>query len=101
MWQSSLLLCLILQSSEPLVQELLARIDALERRVEQLEAERKPPDPPARPAPASRDAASRDAASHDVTPPQATAQTAAAAQPQYPSLELRGFSDFNFSGSDQ
>ncbi len=98
MWQSSLLLCLILQSGEPLIQELLARIDALERRLEQLEAERKPPDPPARPAVVS--AVGHDAASHDTVLPQTAAQTAAA-QPQYPSLELRGFSDFDFSGSDQ
>src|SRR2546425_5130706 len=101
MWQSSLLLCLILQNSEPSVQELLARIDALERRVEQLEAERKPPDPPARPVAAGY-AGSHDPASHDATPAaQASAEQTAAAQPQFPSLELRGFSDFNFSGSDQ
>src|SRR2546422_10838647 len=101
MWQSSLLLCLILQNSEPSVQELLARIDALERRVEQLEAERKPPDPPARPV-AAVYAVSHDPASHDAAPAaQASAEQTAAAQPQFPSLELRGFSDFNFSGSDQ
>src|SRR5438128_7096547 len=101
MWQSSLLLCLILQNSEPSVQELLARIDALERRVKQLEAERKPPDPPARPV-AAVYAVSHDPASHDATPAaQASAEQTAAAQPQFPSLELRGFSDFNFSGSDQ
>src|SRR5437899_11784388 len=104
MWQSSLLLCLILQNSEPSVQELLARIDALERRVEQLEAERKPPDPPARPV-AAVYAVSHDPASHDAAPAaaavQASAEQTAAAQPQFPSLELRGFSDLHFSGSDQ
>ena len=87
MWKSSLLLCLILQNGETSVQELLARIEALEKRVEELEAERTPT---ARPA----------AVSHDASAPQVTLP-AAAAQPQYPSLELRGFSDINFSGSDQ
>src|SRR5205807_6940541 len=45
---------------------------------------------------------SHDAGSHDAIPPQAAAaQTAATAQPLYPSLELRGFSDINASASDQ
>jgi len=98
MWQSSLLLCLILQSGETSVQELLARIEALEKRVQELEAERRPPVPlaPAPPAPASR-----DAGSHNGSDPQQAALPAAAALPQYPSLELRGFSDIDFSGSDQ
>src|SRR5437899_12765387 len=98
MWKSSLLLYLILQSGETSVQELLARIEALEKRVQELEAERRPPVPlaPAPPAPASR-----DAGSHNGSDPQQAALPAAAALPQYPSLELRGFSDIDFSGSDQ
>jgi hypothetical protein len=100
MWKSSLLLCLILQNGETSVQELLARIDALEKRIEQLEAEKRPPDPPAPAAATSQVAATHDVGSHDASPPQATA-SAIAAQPQYPSLELRGFSDINFTGSDQ
>src|SRR6267143_981727 len=99
MWQSSLLLCLILQNSEPSVQDLLARIDALERRLEQLEAERKSPDPPARPVAVS--AVSHDAGSHDGVPQQQAGVETAAVQPQYPTLELRGFSDIDFSASDE
>jgi hypothetical protein len=99
MWQSSLLLCLILQNSEPSVQELLARIDALEKRVEQLEGERKPPDSPARPV--AVPAVSHDAGSHDGVPQQQAAEQTAAVQPQYPTLELRGFSDIDFSASDE
>jgi hypothetical protein len=112
MWQSSLLLCLILQHSEPSVQELLARIDALERRVEQLEAERKPPDELAREVPAaaqpvaasaaSQDPVSHDPASHDAPPPpQRPPIPDLPVPPQYPSLELRGFSDIDFFASDQ
>src|SRR5712671_1481569 len=101
MWQSSLLLCLILQNSEPSVQELLARIDALERRVEQLEGEHKPADPPAPPArPAARPAVLHDPASHDAPPQQPPVQTVVI-PPQYPSLELRGFADIDFSASDE
>ncbi|PYR84060.1 MAG: hypothetical protein DMG19_17620 [Acidobacteria bacterium] len=98
MWKSSLLLCLILQSGETSVQELLARIEALEKRVQELEAEGRPPVPP---APAPPAPASRDAGSHNGSDPQQAALPAAAALPQYPSLELRGFSDIDFSGSDQ
>ena len=70
----------------------------LEKRVQELEAERRPPVPPA-PAPAAP--ASRDAGSHNGSDPQQASLPAAAALPQYPSLELRGFSDIDFSGSDQ
>src|SRR5437867_8155873 len=98
MWKSSLLLCLILQSGETSVQELLARIEALEKRVQELEAERRPPVPP---APAPPAPASLNAGSHNGSDPQQAALPAAAALPQYPSLELRGFSDIDFSGSDQ
>src|SRR2546427_10569277 len=98
MWQSSLLLCLILQNSEPSVQELLARIDALERRVEQLEAERKPPDPPARPV-AGVYAVSHDPASHDEAPAaQATGEQPACAQPHIAFPCNRGVSGFKLSG---
>src|SRR5262249_61714039 len=42
MWSSSLLLCLLLQNgTTPLVQDLLARIEALEKRVAELEQEKK------------------------------------------------------------
>src|SRR5947199_8739848 len=98
MWKSSLLLCLILQTGETSVQELLARIEALEKRVQELEAERRPPVPPA-PAPAAP--ASLNAGSHNGSDPQQASLPAAAALPQYPSLELRGFSDIDFSGSYQ
>src|SRR2546427_783823 len=98
MWKSSLLLCLILQTGETSVQELLARIEALEKRVQELEADRRPPVPP---APAPPAPASLNAGSHNGSDPQQAALPAAAALPQYPSLELRGFSDIDFSGSDQ
>src|SRR5215831_20892177 len=56
MWSSSLLLCLLLQNgTTPLVQDLLARIEALEKRVAELEQEKKPaPTAPAPAAPAAQ-----------------------------------------------
>jgi hypothetical protein len=98
MWKSSLLLGLLLQSNETLsVQQLLARMEALEKRVAELEAEKQAAAAP-RQAPVPH-----DAASHEAGPAQATAATGqiVAEQQQYPSLQLRGFSDVNFSGSDQ
>jgi hypothetical protein len=94
MWKSSLLLCLILQNSEGFsVQQLLARIEALEKRVEELERE-------GRSSPVRQPTAAHDTAAHDAAATQTTAQVDAA-QPQYPSLQLRGFSDIDFFGSDQ
>src|SRR5437764_10650875 len=95
MWTSSLLLCLILQNNGPSVQDLLARIEALERRVQELEG---PKNPPPLPVTAAHDAAAHGGEA--ATLPQAAAQSAAA-QPQYPSLELRGFSDIDFTASDE
>src|SRR5439155_3130255 len=57
--------------------------------------------PPVPPAPAPPAPAARDARSHNGSDPQQAALPAAAALPQSPSLELRGFSDIDFSGSDQ
>src|SRR5881396_1489136 len=91
MWSTSLLFCVMLQSGETaLVQELLARIESLQRRVAELEQEREP-----RPSPTSSAAA-----------PHAAFATAAeqvdTGQPQYPSLRMSGFTDINFSSaSDQ
>src|SRR5881396_2667934 len=88
MWSTSLLFCVMLQSGETaLVQELLARIESLQRRVAELEQEREP-----RPSPTSSAAA-----------PHAAFATAAeqvdTGQPQYPSLRMSGFTDINFSAA--
>src|SRR6266545_3150032 len=95
MWRSSLLFCLVLQNTETVsVQDLLTRIEALEKRLHELEEAPKPP------ATTSKAVAPHDASSHDASPAQTTAQVSAA-QPQYPSLDLRGFSDLDLSASDQ
>jgi hypothetical protein len=103
MWSSSLLLCLLLQNgTTPLVQDLLARIEALEKRVAELEQEKQPA--PAAPTPA----AAQQAATPQVPPPSVGAHQGGAAAvpqdaglPEYPSLHINGFTDVNFSASDQ
>jgi hypothetical protein len=70
-----------------LVQDLLARIEALEKRVAELEQEKKAPVTP----PAA--AAHQPAATSAVAPDALT--------PQYPSLHMSGFTDINFSASNQ
>jgi len=100
MWSSSLLLCLLLQNgTTPLVQDLLARIEALEKRVAELEQEKK--------------TAAAAPAAEPVTPPQTPPASAGGHQagaatipqegglPEYPSLHMTGFTDLNFSASDQ
>src|SRR5215813_790114 len=97
MWSSSLLLCLLLQNgTTPLVQDLLARIEALEKRVAELEQEKKTapaaePVTPQQTPPAS-------AGGHQAG---AVAVPQDAGLPEYPSLHMTGFTDLNFSASDQ
>src|SRR5262245_5379516 len=87
---SSLLLCLMLQINPALsVQDLLARIEALEKRVAELEQEKKTtPETPVTAA---------------VTHGTGAVPTAVpdASAPQYPSLHMTGFTDVNFSATDQ
>jgi hypothetical protein len=84
-------------ASDEVVRALLQRIEVLERRVNALEAEaRGPAAPPATAAPAvpggSPTPLRQDL--HDEG-------MAAVAQAEYPSLKLTGFSDVNFSATDQ
>src|SRR5438477_13102083 len=69
------------------VQDLLARIERLEKRVAELEGTK-----PEEAKPVT--AVSHD---HDQVPQPGEA----ASQPQYPALHIAGFSDINFSGTDQ
>src|SRR4051812_12360480 len=68
------------------VQDLLARIERLERRVAELEGKPAEAVKPATPT--------HEEATH-------TPAVDAAAQPEFPSLHIAGFSDVNFSGTDQ
>src|ERR1700752_1409879 len=79
-------------ATQDLITKLQARIDALEKRVAELEREK--PAAPAAAAPAPT-AATQMAHAHDQAPVPTTVQEAA--QPVYPSLKIEGFSDFNFS----
>lgn len=78
-----------------LIQQLLQRIDRLEKRVSELESTKGGPAPPmaaqAVPAPAP----APGPAGHDHGAPPGDAVTS------YPSLKISGFSDINFSASDQ
>jgi len=79
----------MLQSGETtIVQELLARIESLERRVAELEHEQRIATAVSAPAPSHLASA--------TSPEQVDA-----GQPQYPSLRMSGFTDINFSASDQ
>jgi hypothetical protein len=94
------------QAADPatrqLIQQLMARIDTLEKRVADLE---KAPGTARAVVPAAPAAAPAVAAAtpgphldHDQAPaPEATGPEA---QPVYPSLKIAGFSDFNFSATD-
>ena len=78
-------------ATRQLIQKLLTRIDSLEKRVTELEAERAPrkPAPPAETPPPAAHA-------HDMPP-----QQAEAANPIYPLLKISGFSDLNLGAIDQ
>jgi hypothetical protein len=83
------------QATDPAVQQLLQRIDRLEKRVSELEAARPAQFPQGverTPAPAV--AAPAPAAGHDHGTPVEPPTT-------FPSLKLSGFGDINFSSSDQ
>ena len=92
-------------SQAGLIRALLARIDKLEKRVEELEGRAAKPVPPepaaakaepaAAPQPAPPDAAAAILAGH-----QGHDTVVADAQRDYPSLKIAGFSDINFSASD-
>src|SRR5579872_4440482 len=92
------------QAADPetrqLIQQLIARIDSLEKRIAELE---KPPAPERAARPAAAPARAAAAAptpgpmTHDQAPP--AEATAPEAQPVYPSLKIAGFSDFDFSAS--
>ena len=93
----------VAQATDPatreLIQQLMARIDSLEKRVAELE---KTPGPqraaaPATITPAAPPPVTATAHAHDQAPePQPPVPEA---QPVYPSLKIAGFSDFDFSAS--
>ena len=89
-------------ATRELIERLLARIDVLEKRVNQLEQAATSARAPAPPAPATLVApppTQAQAHVHDQ-PPVPAATTAEAAQPVYPLLKLSGFSDVDFAASN-
>ncbi len=87
------------KSQADLVQTLLARIDRLEKRVEELESKSGAPVQARAPAPPPAEAAG-------PTPSELAHQehmraAGAQAAPASPTLRLAGFSDFNFAATDQ
>ncbi len=84
--------------SAGLIQSLLQRIERLEKRVAELEGAAKPPAPAAAPAPAL---AAPAVAGVQQERPAAPVSPEAVAMAIYPSLKIAGFSDFNFSATDQ
>ncbi|HZQ95359.1 MAG TPA: porin [Candidatus Sulfotelmatobacter sp.] len=92
--------------SQPSVQELLDRIEQLEKRVSELEGGgRKPAATPtaglqAVPAPAASEPAGTPPAPHDHEQTINNAQVQQA-EMHYPSLQVRGFADVDFSATDQ
>jgi hypothetical protein len=92
------------QSADPetrqLIQQLIARIDSLEKRITELErppASERAARPAAAPAQAVAAAPTPGPMTHDHVPQPEPAT--AEAQPVYPSLKIAGFSDFDFSAS--
>ena len=86
-------------ATRQLIEQLMSRIDTLEKRVAELE--RTPGTARAAPAAAPALAAAATPGphlDHDQAPAPET--TAPEAQPVYPSLKIAGFSDFNFSATD-
>src|SRR6476661_2544099 len=83
-------------ATRELIERLLSRIGTLEKRVAQLENPGTRPIAPATPAPAPAAPAEtvQTAHQHD-TPPVADAD-----RPEYPTLKVAGFSDFNFAATD-
>lgn len=95
-----------------MVQELLERIQKLEQRIDELE-KKQLPDPPSTPAPAEHAPADPLATKHSVPADQvavaspspeharpASAETLPEAETHYPSLEIRGFTNIDFSAQD-
>jgi hypothetical protein len=88
------------QTTDPatreLIERLLARIDTLEKRVAQLENSKTQAVAPATPAPVTPPAAApaQTAHEHDTPPPTDSDH------PEYPTLKVAGFSDFNFAATD-
>lgn len=89
---------------------LLERIQQLERRVNELETKQGPPaqnavytaSESAAPAQPTREAgAPAGAMHHDVQEQPATSPTIEQLEPHYPSLQIRGFGDVDFSATDQ
>lgn len=77
--------------ADPLIQKLLDRIDALERRVAELEGKQETAAEKAAAERASLQPATIDAQDYEPIPD---------IRPDYPDLQLRGFSDVNFSATD-
>ncbi len=93
--------CIWAQTTDPatkeLIQKLLVRIDSLEKRVSELEQEKRSAVATAPPSP--RAAAEAIHRSHEEAGPAQAAATEAA-QPTYPSLKVNGFSDVDFAATN-
>ena len=84
-------------ATKELIEKLLARIDSLEKRVNQLEQANPSARAATTPVPAAVVAApATQAHAHDQAPTP-TVAAAEAAQPSYPLLKISGFSDFDFA----
>lgn len=87
--------------SSPTVQELVERIQKLEQRIQELENKQ----PAGQPAPVAATAPAEQAAK--APPPHEHGATVSAeslateAQPRYPSLAIRGFTDIDFAAQDK
>jgi len=94
-WQPWIRAQTITPGDKELIGKLLARIDSLEKRVAELEKANTAAHvtTPVLPSPESAVAAAH--ASHETAP------VPGAAQPEYPSLKIAGFGDFDFSATDQ
>lgn len=90
-------------ATQQLIQQLMNRIDSLEKRVAELEQERpagaaRPPAPPLAPGQPPTPGPAAVHAAHEQPPvPEVSGPEA---QPVYPSLKIAGFSDIDFSASN-
>jgi len=90
-------------ATQQLIQQLMNRIDSLEKRVSELEQEKaagpaRPPSPP--PAPGQPPTPGPAAVHEAHEQPPVPEVSGPEAQPVYPSLKIAGFSDIDFSASN-
>jgi len=88
-----------------LIRQLLDRVETLENRVAELEGRSVKPDPPQTVAAAESSPPAMAQGHSEGAPvgksPEEQAAVKGEAEPTYPSLKIQGFSDFNFSATDQ